>query len=333
MISSTRHRVNLLVRITVLVAVPGLMYSCGAAKELLETPGVCFAEIETSLTDKEVRSFWPEDWFGLVLKDFDRYSKIPDKKPKICTGKKLYWPRPRECRVHESRPVALPREAVSDKELFFSQVSEKDRLVWAISRRYEGGEALGTVALTRFTRKGVLVKAIGMLRAPGQNVTMEIKPTDDCEVLLVEGELCEDNTEKACPRFVRALLKRGSRFKSVSLTNKLGDCQGPAYFPLARSATKTISSTVERSYVLTSRVTVSKKGIVVHEQLIVNDTDSTLPDAAPRLRRKAEIDRLVRVVDGRLIPESQSLWHLVEVEQGIVPEMSVDRVVIPPIDN
>ncbi len=308
-------------KLIALVAALQLM-SCGGAKKRVTGPGVCFTETKTSLTDSEVRSFWPEDWFDLLLHEFDRYSKIPDKHPRICTKRRLIWPQPRTCRVHEPRLIPLEREAVSEKSLVFSPVTENERLVWAIVRRYENGEALGTVALTKFSALGVTVKAIGPLRAPGKRVTMELKSTRGGKVLLVEGELCKDKGKRACPRFVRALLLRNSKFTPVSLTNKLGDCQGPAYFPLSRRATKALPNSVERRYVMNSTVTLSKAGIIVHEQLTVHDADTTEPDDPPRLRRSAEIDRIIRVVDGRFIPESQSLWHLVQVEKGTVPEMS-----------
>lgn len=109
------------------------------------------------------------------------------------------------------------------------------------------------------------------------------------------------------------------RFIPKPLTNKFGECKGPAYFPLTRSATKTMSASVERRYLMTSRVQVRPAGIIVHEHLTVHDVDIEDPETNPRLRRRAEIDRLVRVVGGRFIPEAQSLWDLVEVEMGTAP--------------
>ena len=308
-----------------LVGTTALLTTCGGAQIVRGNNHVCFAETKTSLKDTEVRSFWPEDWFDLLFHGFDRYSKIPKHRPQVCTEKLLTWPRPKQCLVHEPRPTVLERTPISEKDLVFSPVGKDRRLVWAIVRRYDNGEAAGAVAITEFTPHGVAVHTIGTLRAPGQRVRMELKRTDEGRVLLVEGQLCAEDSDTACPRFVRALLVRGRQFMPVPLTNKAGECQGPAYFPLSRSATKSLEGGFERRYVMNSTVSVKRSGIIVHEQLTVHDINLSQPETAPQLRRSAEIERLVRVVGGRLIPESASLWHRVEVETGTVPTMSSDK--------
>lgn len=295
------------------------LLSCGAARKRLQGENseyVCVTETKTTLNETEVRSFWPADWFDLLLNNFDQYSKIPDKKPKLCTKAPLKWPDHKSCKVKETDSLRLERTAVSEKDLVFSQLTKSKRLVWGITHRYENGEALGSVAISEFTPNGVVVHAIGALRAPGQRVRMELKQTDEGEVLLVEGQLCAEDSEAACPRYVRAMQLRGKRFIPVPLRNKVGDCLSPAYFPLERELALKMDDGGVRKYSMTSSIKVNRKGVVVHEKLTVHDSDPSQPESVPRLRRQAEIDRQIRVVRGRFIPESQSLWHRVEVDTG-----------------
>ncbi len=296
-----------------------LLLHCGGVPKVpsfTSSKYVCVAETKTTLSETEVRSFWPEDWFDLLLNNFDRYSKIPDKKPQLCTKLPLKWPDHSSCTVKETETSRLERVAVSENELVFSQLTERKRLVWAITHRFDNGEALGTIAISEFTQSGVVVHAIGSLRAPGQRVRMQLKQSGEGMVLLVEGQLCAEDSESACPRFVRAMLLRGKRFIPAPLRNKIGDCLSPAYFPLQRTLALKMDGGGVRRYAMSSSVKVNELGIVVHEQLTVHDSDPSQPESVPRLRRQAEIDRQIRVVRGRFIPESKSLWERVEAETG-----------------
>jgi hypothetical protein len=49
-------------------------------------------------------------------------------------------------------------------------------------------------------------------------------------------------------------------------------------------------------------------GIVAHEQLAINDRDPAQSSVPPRLVRRAEVERVIKVLPDRLIVDTPSLW-------------------------
>ena len=285
--------------------------SCGPRTKP-PAPGLCFVTAKPSPDADAVRSLWTEDWFDLLLKDFDRFSGLPKAPERLCVGKTIAWPDESACKQASPTPVLLDRESLEETDLVFEKLSETRRLVWAMVRRFDNGEAIGPVAVVDFTGGGAAVRAIGTLRAAAGQPELALERTGSSTVLLASGGLCpagEDDPAR-CPRFTRAVPLYKKRFRSASLTTRAGRCLGSAWFPAEQETTVAVAGGKRRRYVLKSEVDVDTTGVIVSEVLEVTEWYQGSSEE-PELVQRAEKRRRIAVDKGRLVPDGESLWSAV----------------------
>lgn len=253
----------------------------------------------------------PETWRELLLYGYDPKTKEVPRPALDCMGTPLFVQPLDADRCGESGPAlqSLPPAPLTDGDVAVGTTPDGKKLVWVKSRQLANGEAVGPVALVEPQGKGWSVRALGTLQAFGENPKLSLQSSGGTSLLVAEGERC-DPTKKGtpCARTVRLLPLRGNRFIPEPLSRPEGGCAGAAVFHMYRLETTPQPSGWRREHELTSTLTFGPQLIAVHEQLLVSDRDPKQGDTPPRVIRRAQLDRTVRVEGRRLVTDDESLW-------------------------
>lgn len=295
-----------------MIASASLLLLAGCAAR--QKPGICFMDVARE--ERPVLS--AEDWFALMLHGFDRKQGTVARPTLDCSGSPVVWQEPvaDECREAGPEVVPLPpAEHLTDEDLVMATVRADLRLVWIIARRYSNGEALGPVGLVERTDQGIIVRALGSLRAFPQHSTLRLERSGNVDVLVVEGEQCTTEAPQVCRRFARLLPMRHGRFFAESVTSQEGKCLGPTWFPLSREQMLDLPSGMQRKVEQSATLKFGPKGIIVAEEVTMHDVDPQQPAMPPRPYRRAQAERKLWVEGIRLVGTTSSLWvKLVEQE-------------------
>ena len=274
--------------------------------------GMCFAERPAGLR-KEAWNDWNAPALAsLLVSGYDRDTGNVAMPATDCAGTPILWQEPdaAECQEIFEHPTPLPTAPVRSQDVVINPELGDRRLVWVVVRRYNNGEGEGPVALVDSTERGHSVRALGTLRAMTSGAKLSLQVVGGQEWLAAEGESCSPGQEgPTCQRRIRVLAMKGGRFRSEILWNAAGACVGPAVFHVDRRAVLPLSSGWARRFELTSAVEFKDGRIRVQEQIAVKDWDRNEPGTPPRLFRRAQSERTVRVEQGRLVVDVPSLWR------------------------
>jgi hypothetical protein len=148
------------------------------------------------------------------------------------------------------------------------------------------------------------VLGIGTLRSNPDRLRLRFEEVSGVRLLVAEGELCRGSPPQ-CRRAVRILPLRGSRFINEPLITDTGQCIGPAWFPIERQEETPLTTGWVRSFRLATALEFQPSQILIHEQMTVEDRQSQTP---PRLFRRAQAERVIRVGQNQLLVDTPSLW-------------------------
>lgn len=257
-------------------------------------------------------------WFALLLHGYDGSPQFADRPLHDCSGTPVLWAgESGACEEVWRYGEPLPARALTDEDLVRSKVGPRHWLAWAVVRRFTTGEGLGPVALVEEVNGGLAVRALGTLRAMTRNAQLRLEVAGGVPLLVAEGEACADGRDGPCERSAWVLPRRGDRFLVEPITGPSGACLGPAVFFLNRLRSLKLDNGWSRRYELRTALRFTPDGLVADEQLAVNDVDPRQPTVPPRLFRRAQAERAVRVDAGGLKAEDPSLWH--RVAQAAAP--------------
>lgn len=281
-----------------------LVLGCGGQVQP-ETPPVCYRGNPPEPAGM-VREPQPDEWISLITKGVAGVSATED-----CAGHRVVWPTPpAECDQAETlndapfESVVLGPDSVIERRLPNGQ-----RLVWIITHVRNDGFAMGPIGLVELTDRGASVLALGTLRARYERVRLQLWTVGEGEVLVAEGETCEDpQLATTCRRGAQLMLRVGNTFRWEALKDARGQCLDTAWFELARSAEMTQPDGWTRRLDYVANVQNDSRYVVVTEQITVNDRDSHDPAGAPRLVRKIDTDRFIHVSAAGLVSRQQPLW-------------------------
>lgn len=288
--------------------------SCARTQKPKSSSAVCFLEFPSQVTEaaegdeKRIVLQEPttEQWFSLLLHAYETKRSEVVGPPLDCTGTPLTWQTLEDgCQQRAESPQ--PQEKLTPSSLLLNPMQKGRRLAWVQVQRFLSGEALGPVALVEQTAEGLEVRAIGSLRSNPDRARLRLEPVSSVELLVAEGEVCHRGSS-TCRRAIRIMPLRGSRFINETLTTEGGQCVGPAWFPMEREEEAQLSSGWRRSIRLATTVEFQSDQVVVHEQMVVQDSDPRKPSEPARLFRKAQTDRIIRVGPNQLIVDVPSLW-------------------------
>ena len=146
----------------------------------------------------------PDIWFLILLRNFDRNSMTLKTPAQDCSGR-MIEPKEEEvdtC-IYSADAKKLPDRPLTEDDLLIEALEDGRQLVWAKTSEYDNGEAVGPIAITEWTSRGVAVRAIGTLRAQKDRAAIRLEAVGADEMLVVESRRCDPDDPKNCSRRVR----------------------------------------------------------------------------------------------------------------------------------
>ena len=296
---------------------------------------ICMAEVAGGVAvESEVQELPPDIWFSIMLDGFDREQRLPGDDPKDCTGDSTLVPTlppladgeespegdnafvVAGCNVAPDPTIAkLPTRPLTEEDIVINKGPEDMSLVWVQATHYENGEASGPVAMVEWTQAGVAVRGLGSLRAQTTKARMRIEMAGDQQILVVEGDECNEELGNLCKRIMKILPNINGRFVTVPLKldkeEQVGDvdpCLGTASFALFEQYTSNLPDGWIRNFTISRSVTFDTGQPLVAEQVQIKDKDPNQPDAPAQDFREASSDRTLVYLD-RYFSTRGSLWE------------------------
>jgi len=304
---------------------------------------ICLVEVASDEADEVKAQDMPADlWFSVILRGFNRREMKLNRPTTNCAGGTLA-PEDEEmalCMDGENPPVPLEAQPLDPEADFTITALDEggQALVWIRTEHYEGGLAEGPVAIAEWTKRGVAVRAIGSLTAQVDRVRMRLEPMGEERVLVVESRICEDpDKPKTCGKQTRLVPLVGDRFFQRPLLDADGaTCLGPAAFDQSRTTEVDLPDGRKRKFALTRSFAFEGGGVVLSEEVKIEDYDPEKPDLPATLFRKAQVQRPLKVSERGLV-SSEGLWERLLHEHGSVelaaPAADKDASADPPADE
>lgn len=264
--------------------------------------------IETSFdATKPVRerTFPAQNWFVLMLHSYRSTGEIA-RPLNDCSGS------PVKMDVDGCGNEPTPRwtpTALTPDDLVITSIGDTRRLVWVMTERLSDGQSQGPVAIATIEARGISVRALGMLRAYPENISLRLERVNDSTILVADGQHCtEGQAAESCERAIRLVPLVGDRFVTRGLSDALGACLGGTSFPLRAMGVR--GKTHGAKYKLEASMTFGPSGIVIREHLDLSRAPSpraSKDQAGESFVTSLQLERQVAVRDGRLVTDGRSL--------------------------
>ena len=291
---------------------------------------ICKAEVAGSEAEEVAAGTVPPDiWFLILLRNFDRETMQLKRPAQDCSGRTIE-PKPETidtCIAGETPATALPERPLTEDDLLIEALEDGRQLVWAKTGEYDNGEAVGPIAITEWTSRGVAVRAIGTLRAQKDRAAIRLETVGADQMLVVESRHCDPDDPKMCSRRIRLLPLVGDKFTDKRMQTEDGACLGAAEVVMFEEKQVTLSNGIERKFEVARSVDFAEGHVVINEQVTIKDTDPTQPDLPAKLFRRANVKRELNVGTDAIVTQS-GLWEDMLSEHGSVevrPEPAADE--------
>lgn len=267
---------------------------------------ICAVETTAGL-DREPRDrvFPAQNWFVLMVhayrSDGEMARPLTD-----CTGRVIKLDV--DGCGRDPLPEAKPTQLTPD-DLVVTSLGEERRLVWVITEHLPDGQGQGPVAIATVEPRGIAVRALGVLRAYREHVTLRLETVSGAQVLVADGQRCADpDTAASCERAIRVVPLVGDRFVMTPLVTAEGTCISSTLFPVRTKGTQTAAHGA--TYELEAATNFSQGTMVVREQLAVSRAPR--PHAAKDTSSEAfiarlQLERTIAIRNGRLVTDGPSL--------------------------
>lgn len=269
----------------------------------------------------------PEIWFQFLLRNYNRKTGLVAAPVKDCSGKLVEAPRPPEtsaCLAAADTGRPLPERALTPDDLLITPIDGGRQLVWVKARYFDDGDALGPVAITEWTKRGIAVRSIGALRAHANRARMRIESIGADKVLVVESDVCDPENPKKCDRVMRLLPAVGEHFEERALVLDDGSCVGAAEFALHGSTEVNQPNGQIRSLELTRTVDFTDGNVVMNEAVVIKDRDPSKPDEPAKVYRNANVQRPMALGKAGIVTKP-GIWDPLLAEHGSVRESSAPK--------
>lgn len=283
---------------------------------------ICASQVEGGEAEEaQSQDVPPEVWFTLILKNFNGKTGEPARPTRDCANQPVVSEDETllACITPENPAPALPPRALDgEQDLELTGAGEGEALVWVRTDYYEDGDAAGPIALAEFRSNGIVVRAIGSLRANPNRVRMRIEPMGEGSALVVESMVCDPDDPKKCAKVMRLLPRVGDRFVERPLIDADSQaCLGAATFPLSRQMEVERDGGGIRRFELVRSIEFEEGVVSVSEQVTIKDVDPDQPDAPPAVFRKAHVNRPLELAEAGL-KTTPPLWDSMISEHGSV---------------
>lgn len=281
---------------------------------------ICKAEVAGSEADEVASgSVAPDIWFLILLRNFDRNTMQLKRPAQDCSGRAIE-PKAEavdSCIVGDNPAKPLPERPLTEDDLLIAPLDDGRQLVWAKTGEYDNGEAVGPIAITEWTARGVAVRAIGTLRAQKDRAAIRLEGVGADQVLVVESRYCDPDDPKQCSRRIRLVPLVGDAFQDKRLQTEDGTCLGAAEVVMYEEKQVTLGNGIERNFEVARSVDFSEGEVVINEQVTIKDTDPSQPDEPAKLFRRANVERKLAVGTDAIVTQS-GLWEDMLSEHGSV---------------
>ncbi len=286
-------------------------------------PPICKAEVAGSEAEEAQQGDVPPDiWFLIMLQNFDRDAMQVKRPVKDCSGRPIEAEAGDDpnaaCMAGENPAARLPDRPLVEEDLQLTPTDDGRQIVWVRTGRFDNGEAVGPIAITDWTKRGVAVRALGTLRAFEQKAAMHLEGFGEKDkVLVVESRVCDPEDPKDCWRVMRLLPLLGDYFVDKPMVAEDGTCLGPALFRLYDAHEVELANGTARKFEVSRSVDFTEGNVVISESVTIKDRDPKQPDAPAVLFRKANLERPLVVSEAGL-QTKEGLWEKMIAEHGSV---------------
>lgn len=291
----------------------------GCKKEVSSDLPICKAEVAGKEAEEVAAGTVPADiWFLILLRNFDRETMTLKTPAQDCSGR-MIEPKAEEvdsC-IYAGDATKLPERPLTEDDLMIEVLDDGRQLVWAKTGEYDNGEAVGPIAITEWTSRGVAVRAIGTLRAQKDRAAIRLETVGADEMLVVESRRCNPDDPKDCSRRVRLVPLQGDTFADKPLQTEDGTCLGAAEVTMFEEKTVTLDNGIERNFQVARSVDFEEGNVVINEQVTIKDKDPTQPELPAKLFRRANVERVLNVGVDAIVTKS-GLWDDMVSEHGSV---------------
>jgi hypothetical protein len=319
----------------------GLGLGLGGCKpELAGELPICAAQVAGErAAEAKAQELPAELWYAILLADFDREQMLAGADPKDCTGASTLVPTaPPPLDPSSSEPAQvspcplgehaeatpLPPRALTDADLILDPGPGQTSLVWVMASHYADGTASGPVAVVEWVPNGIAVRALGSLRAEREGARLRVEAAAGQRILVAEGDACPSADAGPCTRIVRLLPILAGRITSVPL---VGDgpeaepgahtCLGAPAFALFEQHTAKLDDGRLRRFEIVRSVRFDGGVAEVAEQVVIEDSDPTQPEAPAQQFRAAANQRPLRF-EAQQVHTRPSLWADMIASYGAV---------------
>ena len=274
------------------------------------TPAPALCRVDTTFgADKPARErlYPPQYWFVLLVSGYRASGEIA-RPARDCRG--LPTTLSHDDCTGEPSPEAAA-QALTAADLHITVLGDVRRLVWIETNHLPDGRSEGPVAIVDFDAHGLAVRALGILRAYHDNVTLRLAPLSGGMVLVAESERCETlrthgddgRTPRACDRALRIVPLVGDHFVDAPVTDETGRCESSSLLPVRTSGTAPDGA----RYQLEAGVTFAADAVTLREQLALAGASERRDAAAPSFVTRVEAERRITLRAGRLVASEPGL--------------------------
>jgi hypothetical protein len=299
-----------------LAAVATLTLStCAGRTPPVGAPQPVLCHIDASLgIDKPLRdrTFPAQYWFVLLLQGYQS-SGVIARPAKDCSG--LPVKLETDGCQGDPQPSVDATTTLTPRDLVIAKVSDTQRLVWAITDRLSDGEAQGPMALAEIVQGGIEVRALGLLRAYPERVSLRLERLGTGTVVVAEGERCPDpQAPEKCDRAIRIVPRIGDRFIAKPVLSDSGACLGRAVVEVR--GTGAGSGKKGAHYQIESVVTFGPEAVAIREQLAISAERAGGGSAKDSFVTRVQADRQLTFRGGSLVATGPSLLSRWQAQSG-----------------
>jgi hypothetical protein len=257
-------------------------------------------------------NFTPQEWFAFLLMGYHASGDVA-RPVRDCTGQVVKLEA--DGCADDPIPAGVGPPALTSRDLIFAPAGDTRRLVWVITDRLPDGQAEGPVAITEIEDRRIAVRAIGLLRAYPENVSLRLDKLAGGTVLVAEGERCvKPQDPELCQRAIRVVPLIRDRFVPKPLVDDKGACVGSAFL-----STRTGGGAGKRhraKYQLEATVTFSPDNISIREQLAITGARPSSDSSDESFVTRVQAERQVTLRGESLVATSPSVLERWLAQQG-----------------
>lgn len=255
---------------------------------------ICLRALERHAGADIVSTLKPEDYWALVLPSFDAASNTIDRTSADCSGRLVFD----NAELAQAEGVRTGPLTVKPEDAVITPGPDALRIVWLRTHHFADGTAAGPLALARPREGYAEVYATGFHRGREKDARFALERMGPRFVITAGDEGCSGvKPMQACESSFRVMVMGAGRLVPA------------AEFALDRIDYRAAPGAAGNAqYRLTATPVFQPQAMRVMEQVIVRDE-------AQGVIRKSDLERVFRLQsDGRLVPDSESLWKQVAAE-------------------